>query len=66
MLNPEDEDNIYNRDNEAIKIVMNNFCLDLTDEEAAFHFQTLINESVSALFPQVIETIHKWAQYWRK
>ncbi|XP_077244146.1 vacuolar protein sorting 34 isoform X2 [Tasmannia lanceolata] len=25
----------------------------------------LINESVSALFPQMVETIHRWAQYWR-
>jgi len=23
------------------------------------------NESVSALFPQMVETIHRWAQYWR-
>ncbi|KAI3937878.1 hypothetical protein MKW92_004481 [Papaver armeniacum] len=28
-------------------------------------FQDLINESVSALFPQMVETIHRWAQYWR-
>lgn len=36
------------------------------DEEAAVHyFQGLITESVSALFPQVVETIHRWAQYWR-
>jgi len=28
-------------------------------------FQELINDSVSALFPQMVETIHRWAQYWR-
>ena len=39
--------------------------LDLTNEEAARFFQELINDSVSALFPQMVETIHRWAQYWR-
>eukprot|EP00326_Haptolina_ericina_P040466 CAMPEP_0181254842 /NCGR_PEP_ID=MMETSP1096-20121128/48823_1 /TAXON_ID=156174 ORGANISM="Chrysochromulina ericina, Strain CCMP281" /NCGR_SAMPLE_ID=MMETSP1096 /ASSEMBLY_ACC=CAM_ASM_000453 /LENGTH=324 /DNA_ID=CAMNT_0023352913 /DNA_START=131 /DNA_END=1102 /DNA_ORIENTATION=+ len=38
--------------------------LDLSDEEAARYFQELINDSVSALFPQITETIHRWAQYW--
>ncbi|CAG8484201.1 3624_t:CDS:2 [Diversispora eburnea] len=42
------------------------FRLDLTEEEAIKYFQNLINDSVSALFPQVIETIHKFAQYWRR
>ncbi|CAL5003099.1 unnamed protein product [Urochloa decumbens] len=41
------------------------FRLDLDDEEAIHFFQDLINESVSALFPQMVETIHRWAQYWR-
>jgi len=41
------------------------FRLDLTDEEAVHYFQQVINDSVSALFPQVTETIHRWAQYWR-
>jgi len=39
--------------------------LDLSNEEAARFFQELINDSVSALFPQITETIHRWAQYWR-
>lgn len=39
--------------------------LDLSDEEAALYFQELISESVSSLFPQINETIHRWAQYWR-
>lgn len=39
-----------------------NFRLDLEDEEAVHFFQELINESISALFPQVVETIHRWAQ----
>ncbi|CAB4375053.1 unnamed protein product [Rhizophagus irregularis] len=50
----------------AVWKVQEKFRLDLTEEEAIKYFQNLINDSVSALFPQVIETIHKWAQYWRK
>lgn len=38
----------------------------LSEEEAIKYFQGLINDSVSALFPQMMEAIHKWAQYWRK
>lgn len=41
------------------------FRLDLDDEACIHFFQGLINESVSALFPQMVETIHRWAQYWR-
>nr|CAB3461580.1 unnamed protein product [Digitaria exilis] len=41
------------------------FRLDLDDEDAIHFFQDLINECVSALFPQMVETIHRWAQYWR-
>ncbi|KAM7484229.1 hypothetical protein LguiA_000238 [Lonicera macranthoides] len=41
------------------------FRLDLDDEGCIQFFQDLINESVSALFPQMVETIHRWAQYWR-
>ena len=45
--------------------VTDKFRLDLSNEEAAKYFQELINDSVSALFPQITETIHRWAQYWR-
>jgi len=45
--------------------VQEKFRLDLNDEEAIQHFQGLINESVNALFPQVMEKIHQFAQYWR-
>ncbi|KAL6620200.1 hypothetical protein ACP70R_035339 [Stipagrostis hirtigluma subsp. patula] len=41
------------------------FRLDLDDEDATHFFQDLISESVSALFPQMVETVHRWAQYWR-
>ncbi|WZZ51133.1 hypothetical protein YC2023_051240 [Brassica napus] len=40
------------------------FRLDMDDEACIHFFQDLINESVSALFPQMVETIHRWAQYW--
>ena len=40
------------------------FALDLDDEAAMQHFQVLINESTNALFPQIFETTHRWAQYW--
>jgi phosphatidylinositol 3-kinase len=50
----------------AVSKVQEKFRLDLSEEESIKFFQGLINESVSALFPQVMETIHKWAQYWRK
>lgn len=43
-----------------------NFRLDLSEEGALRFMQSLINESVSALFAQVVETIHRLAQYWRK
>ncbi|KAI9503625.1 Phosphatidylinositol (PI) 3-kinase [Coemansia spiralis] len=50
---------------QVVAMVQDRFCLDLSEEEAMRFFQTLISDSVKALFPQVIETIHKWAQYWR-
>ena len=41
--------------------------LDLVgEEEAMAYFDGVIGESVSALFPVLVETVHKWAQYWRK
>ncbi|KAJ1673225.1 Phosphatidylinositol (PI) 3-kinase, partial [Spiromyces aspiralis] len=49
----------------AIQLVEERFKLGLSNEEAMQYFQGLILESTQALFPQVIETIHKWAQYWR-
>ena len=41
------------------------FRLDLNDEEAMQWMQKLINDSASALMPQVMETAHRWATYWR-
>jgi phosphatidylinositol 3-kinase len=45
--------------------VQEKFRLDLSDTQAMIFMQSIINESEKALFPQITETIHRWAQYWR-
>ncbi|KAF9985209.1 Phosphatidylinositol (PI) 3-kinase [Modicella reniformis] len=50
----------------AVWKVEERFQLNLSDDDAIKFFQNLINESVSALIPQIAETIHGWAQHWRK
>nr|TKW09574.1 hypothetical protein SEVIR_6G111800v2 [Setaria viridis] len=54
-----------NGDVKGVYLLQEKFRLDLDDEEAIHFFQDLINERVSALFLQMFETIHRWAQYWR-
>ncbi|CEM01653.1 unnamed protein product [Vitrella brassicaformis CCMP3155] len=49
----------------SILKVQEKFRLDLNDESAESYFLTLINESVSALSPVVMEKLHKWALYWK-
>lgn len=46
--------------------ILDKFRLDLNESEAHQYLDSLIHESVTALFPQMMEAIHKWAQYWRK
>jgi phosphatidylinositol 3-kinase len=46
--------------------VQENFQLNKTDEEAMRYFRDLITTSMNAMFPQLFETVHKWAQYMRK
>jgi phosphatidylinositol 3-kinase len=46
--------------------VQEKFRLDLTEEQAVLFFKDLINSSITALFPQFVEKVHQWAQYWRK
>ena len=48
-----------------VRFVTERLRLDLTSEQASRFFQELINASVSALFPQIVEKIHSLAQYWR-
>ena len=49
----------------AILKVQKRLMPEVSDEAAELHMINLINESTSALFPVVIDRLHKWAQYWR-
>lgn len=49
----------------AVEKVQEKFCLQMTEEEAILHFQNLINDSVNAFLPVVIDRLHSLAQYWR-
>lgn len=42
------------------------FALENTEEEAMHQMRELISSSINAMMPQVMEKVHKWAQYWRK
>lgn len=50
----------------AVKKVEENLKLNLTDEEAVQHLQNLLDISITAVMPALVEHIHKLAQYWRK
>lgn len=39
--------------------------LDFDDGQAVEWMEALINESATAMMPQIMETTHRWAQYWR-
>lgn len=45
----------------ALQRVEENFRLDLNDEEAAVHFTNLINQSMFAMAPRVMEVLHQVA-----
>lgn len=45
-----------------IQVVIDRCAPDMSDEDAVFHLQKLIDESVTALFPKFIETLHWVAQ----
>ena len=49
----------------VIQKVQEKFRMDLNDEQAEVFFLHLIDDSVSALFPQLVEKIHKFALYWK-
>ncbi|CAG0913122.1 unnamed protein product [Notodromas monacha] len=50
----------------TVRKVQDKFCLGMSDEEAVQYIQGIIDESVSAVMPMLVEQIHKFAQYWRK
>lgn len=57
-------------DNESEKMeiiwkVQEKFMLNLDDEGAVRHIQRLIDDSVNAVYPVVIDRLHSMAQYWR-
>mmetsp|Transcript_7089 Transcript_7089/g.26081 ORF Transcript_7089/g.26081 Transcript_7089/m.26081 type:complete len:838 (+) Transcript_7089:153-2666(+) len=52
-------------DPSCISKVRDKFRQDLDDEAAIQFFQQLIEESVNALFPEIFETVHRFAQYFR-
>jgi phosphatidylinositol 3-kinase len=56
---------ISNDPQKAMLKLQDKFRLDLNDEEAGQWMQKLINDSASALMPQLLETAHRWATYWR-
>lgn len=45
--------------------VQEKFRLDLADPEAEHFILSLVDESVSALFPQIVDKMHNWALYWK-
>lgn len=50
----------------AVIKVQDKFRLDIGDEEAVLYLKNLLDESVSAVMPALVEQIHKFTQYWRK
>lgn len=50
----------------AVKKVEENLQLNISEEEAVQHLHTLIDISLTAVMPALVEQIHKFAQYWRK
>ena len=50
----------------AILKVQKRLMLEVSDEVAEQQMINLINESTNALFPVMIEKLHKWAIYWRQ
>lgn len=50
----------------AVKKVQDKLRLDLGDEEAVHYVQNLLDLSVTAVMPALVEQFHKFAQYWRK
>lgn len=45
--------------------VLDKLHLDMDAESARAFMRNKLEESVHALMPQVMETAHRWAQYWR-
>jgi phosphatidylinositol 3-kinase len=48
------------------KIMLERFKLHLTSEEAVDHLQDVIHQSLGAVFPQLVDTVHKWRQFFKQ
>jgi phosphatidylinositol 3-kinase len=55
---------IFNNPNDLFKI-QDKYALNDTEEVAIESLQTLLQKSVAALMPRLMEDIHSFAQYWR-
>ncbi|KAI9793724.1 MAG: Phosphatidylinositol (PI) 3-kinase [Peltula sp. TS41687] len=49
----------------AVWKVKERFHLEMSEEDAIMHFELLINDSMNAIFPVVIDRIHGMIQNWR-
>mmetsp|Transcript_16669 Transcript_16669/g.55517 ORF Transcript_16669/g.55517 Transcript_16669/m.55517 type:complete len:826 (-) Transcript_16669:38-2515(-) len=46
-------------------VIAERFQMDLTREEAVQYMQGLIQESLGAIFPQVVDVMHRWRLYFK-
>lgn len=72
LANKKHTENIVQDKNKNINILKNDyhkfiekFQLELDEDEAILYMQNLINSSINALLPLVIDQLHNLAQYWR-
>ena len=49
----------------AVAAVLDKLQLELEADEARVFMQRLLEQAARAIMPQVMETAHRWAQYWR-
>lgn len=50
----------------TVRKIKDKFRLDLSDEEAVHFVQYIIDDSVTAVMAQLVEQMHRIAQYWRR
>ena len=50
----------------CVSRVQKKFRLELSEEDAVRFFESLIGDSVTAVMAVMIETVHRWAQYFRR
>jgi len=47
------------------QVIAQRFRMDLSREEAVQYMQTIIQESLGAIFPQVVDVVHRWRLYFK-